>query len=642
MPVLESPQMSVGGAMAIAVRRIILVTQNVQFAIDVKRALEALGEYSVITAANARNAIEFLREHQADLLLLDTVGLPISPGIMIDLVRARSADIAIVLAPDQPSVHQLADEYGAKSVVDIPVYARDLLPVLESALAIRPESLPPLPSDLLQENQDTREIEALVDDLVPEDSALNYTRRRLQASYELLHPPAQGHSSTVQAVVELQIAPPDENDTIRFYTTSIAGDLDESTLATGDGDTVRDLAQRLAADPRPEAELPAVMPQSETAIDDSDAFQQMLFSLLDESTQLDDLKLESLFDTTAELPGALGTGAVPRWLRETEQLISEPDFLDALLPRLDEESADKTEPAAEKPTARLDMEPLPAPDDETAPSNDLQSDAGTATDAEWTPLSSHNKDPLLAQLALTMTQSMTELTADASVLSQGERIHAFSGEMPLDRFRALRQVIADDWAAQEDQSRVRFIRLPDGSADYMLYSRGTIAGFCLTLIFSGGRQLREIRQQGESLLNALAAAPATTPDSNATADIAPASEIDTQPFSFVWLLADPDLPLPKPVAQQLLFWLELQLNSLGWTIHRLDVHGDFIYLYADVPGRASPDALIRDVMERSRQIACAEDQALPHELWADAYLVLQPGRAISDRELGRFLQFARS
>lgn len=641
MPVLESPQMSVGGAMAIAVRRIILVTQNVQFAIDVKRALEALGEYSVITASNARNAIEFLREHQADLLLLDTVGLPISPGIIIELVRARSADIAIVLAPDQPSVHQLADEYGAKSVVDIPVYARDLLPVLESALAIRPESLPPLPTDLLQENQDTREIEALVDELVPEDSALNYTRRRLQASYELLHPPAEGYSSTVQAVVELQIAPPDENDTIRFCTTSIAGDLDESTLATGDGDTVRDLAQRLAANPRTDAELPAAS-QPETPIDDSAAFRQMLYSLLDESTQLDDLKLESLFDTTAELPGALGTGAVPRWLRETEQLINEPDFLDALLPRLDEESADKTESAAQKPAASLDMEPLPAPDDETVPSNDLQSDMGAATAADWPPLSSHNKDPLLAQLALTMTQSMTELTADASVLSQGERIHAFSGEMPLDRFRALRQVIADDWAAQKDQSRVRFIRLPDGSADYMLYSRGTIAGFCLTLIFSGGRQLREIRQQGESLLNALAAAPATPSDSPAPADAASAPEIDTQPFSFVWLLADPDLPLPKPVAQQLLFWLELQLNSLGWTIHRLDVHGDFIYLYADVPGRASPDALIRDVMERSRQIACAEDQALPHDLWADAYLVLQPGRAISDRELGRFLQFARS
>ncbi|MCY3573478.1 MAG: response regulator [Chloroflexi bacterium] len=631
--------------MALAVKRIILVTQNVQFAIDVKRALEALGEYSVTTAANARNAIEFLREHQADLLLLDMLGLPISPGIMIELVRARSADIAIVLAPDQPAVRQLAGEYAAKAVVDIPIFARDLLPVLEAALATRPDSLPQLPVDSAPASQDTREIEALVDALVPEDIPLNYTRRRLQASYELLHPRAAEPASTVQAVVELRIDPPDENDTIRFHTTSIADDFDESTLESGTDDTIRDLGLRLASAPRAGAEL-ITAPQSASPIDDSAAFQQMLNNLLDESTQLDDLKLESLFDTTAELVGALGTGAVPRWLRETELLISEPEFLNRLLPRVDEAPFQATEAAAQKSTASRETEPATAPDDETVPSaepkSDPESNTETATDEDWLPLSSQDKDPLLAQLALTMTQSLTELSADATVLSKGQSIHAFSGEMPLDSFRALRQVIADDWAAQGEQSRLRFIRLPDGSAHYMLYSRSTIAGFCLTLIFSGERQLSEIRQQGDALSQALAAAPATPPDKPALPEEPPTPEVDTQPFSFVWLLADPDLPLPKAVAEQVLFWLELQLNSLGWRIHRLDVHGDYIYLYADVPGNASPDALIRDVMERSRQIACAEDQALPQELWADAYLVLQPGRAISDRELGRFLQFARA
>ena len=58
--------------MAIAIKRIMLVTRNVQFAIDVKRSLEALGEYSVTTVADVRNAIEQLREHPLQLLLLDT------------------------------------------------------------------------------------------------------------------------------------------------------------------------------------------------------------------------------------------------------------------------------------------------------------------------------------------------------------------------------------------------------------------------------------------------------------------------------------------------------------------------------------------------------------------------------------------
>ena len=47
-------------------------------------------------------------------------------------------------------------------------------------------------------------------------------------------------------------------------------------------------------------------------------------------------------------------------------------------------------------------------------------------------------------------------------------------------------------------------------------------------------------------------------------------------------------------------------------------------------------------MERARQIACSEDEALPRDLWADAYLVLQPCRDMSERELQRFLQFARA
>ena len=632
--------------MAAALRHMILVTQNVRFAIEIKRALEERGDFQVTTAASARNAIDFLREQSADLLLLDTDDLPIAPDIMIDLARARAADIAIVLAPDRPELRQLAVERQLAGVVDMPVLARALLPILQAALARRPQSLPPLPATAQLPSQDTLAIESLVDDVVGEEAALSYTRRRLQASYELLNPPQTSEASTERTVLEVQIAPADDADTVRFHTLRIADELDESTLASADGDTVRDLARRLSTEQSGQA-LPSDPSPPDPQLEDSAAFQDLLNTLLDESTQLDDLKLESLFDTTREFPGAPGSGAVPRWLREADAFIDEPSFLQDILPRLEAAPADTTAPVP--PDTEVSPPPQPAPsppapqlDEETIPSAHLPELEETAQDEAWLPLSSQDKDPLTAQLALTMTQSMTELTADASVLTRGNRIHAFSGELPLEKFRALRQVIADDWAAPGDNSRLRFIRLPESSADYMLYSRGTIAGYCLTLIFAGGRELRDIRQQGDSLLQALRSAPTAAPDADAAPESAPAPDAPKQPFAFVWLLAEPGLPLRKPVAEQLLFWLEVQLNSLGWTIHRLDVHGDFVYLYADVPGDAAPDALIRNVMERSRQIACAEDAALPKQLWADAYLVLQPGRAMSERELGSFLQFARS
>ena len=172
----------------------------------------------------------------------------------------------------------------------------------------------------------------------------------------------------------------------------------------------------------------------------------------------------------------------------------------------------------------------------------------------------------------------------------------------------------------------------------MLCSRGTVGDHALTMIFAGGKQLQEIRRQGDRMINALAAVP-DGEAAPAQSEPLPVESDSRASIAFVWMVADPALLLRRSVAEQLVFWLEVQLNALNWRVHRLDVHQDFIYLYADAPGRASPESLIRTVRDRSRNIACSEDKALPDNLWADAYLVLQPGRELSERELQNFLQF---
>ena len=175
--------------MAIALKQIMLITRNVQFAIDVKRALEALGEYSVTTVAEVRNAIEQLREAPQHLVLLDTENLTVAPAILIEMIRSRQDDIAIVLAPNAPAVHELAQNYRAQGVVDVPVMARDLIPVLERSLDVRFGSLPATDDAQADElSEDTLSIEALVGDALGDVSGLNYTRRRLQASLDLLNP----------------------------------------------------------------------------------------------------------------------------------------------------------------------------------------------------------------------------------------------------------------------------------------------------------------------------------------------------------------------------------------------------------------------------------------------------------------------
>ena len=662
--------------MALAMKRIMLVTRNVQFAIDVKRALEALGEYSVTTVTDIRNAVEQLSERAQNLVLLDTTNLSISPAIMIEVIRARKADIAIVLAPDAPETHELARCYRAQGVVDVPVLARDLIPVLDAALHAEDDSLPQTQESLAVDvGEDTIYIETLVDDALEEDLALNYTRRRLQASYELLHPSADSaEQSPARSAVEVLVEPADEGDTVRYRyvstddegsatTLQLPGEeLQETPLAASAGsETVSDLRNAIAGEQRGDLQpRESLQPATEeTYPERGEAFDNMLSALLDESTQLENLTLESLFDTTRELPGALGDGVVPAWLRETEKFIREPGFLSEMaevadsLPPLEPpvEGGATTAPAAvsgatvEETAVRRET----ASTEETEKSGiaegrpQPEADAAPLHDSSWAPLWSRNDDPLLAQLAVTATQMMSELTANATVLTRDNRIVAFSGEMPLEKFRALRRIIGDDWSAESRQSRIRFIKLPESAMDYMLYSRGSVGDFTLTMVFAGGRQLRDIRRQGDRMLRALDASPVSDL-AQAEAEVAetPSESGSRQPFAFVWLVDDPARLLQQQIAEQLVFWLEVQLNSLNWEIKRLDVHQDFIYLCADVPGRDSPDALVRTVMERARQIACSEDSSLPQNLWADAYLVLQPGRDMSERELQRFLQFARA
>jgi len=643
----------------------------VQFAIDVKRALVALGEYSVTAAADVRNAIEEIRENPQHVLLLDTTNLSIAPAMMMDIVRSRQTGIAIVLAPDNPETRELARVSRAKGIVDIPVMARDLIPVLNEAMGDFAEALPQTQATpTIDVGEDTIYIESLVNDLLEEDLALNYTRRRLQASYELLNPSGDtAAETTARNAFELLIEPDEEGDTVHYRVVTVedAGAsptaqlndvaVDETPIAADiRGETVGDLAHSLSRDEDFIAERKAMAAEPEASgLQDSAAFEEMLSAVLDESTQLENLTLESLFDTTRELPGALGTGVVPAWLRQTEQFIREPGFLSELaesLPPMDSpvEAGETTIPAEPASPAFEDVveERETALEDETEESSvpsaaDSEATDPLSDDPARAPLWSRNSDPVLAQLAVTMTQMMTDLTADATVLTRGNQIVAFSGEMPLERFRALRRVIADDWMAANNQSRIRFVTLPESGMDYMLYSRGSVAEHTLTMVFSGGRPLRDIRRQGDRMRQALDAAPAgDAPAAASEESLSPSAAETRQPFAFVWLVDDPARLLRKPVAEQLVFWLEVQLNGLNWKIHRLDVHRDFIYLRADVPGNASPDSLVRTVMERARLIACSEDEALPRDLWADAYLVLQPGRDMSERELQRFLQFARA
>jgi DNA-binding NarL/FixJ family response regulator len=260
------------------------------------------------------------------------------------------------------------------------------------------------------------------------------------------------------------------------------------------------------------------------------------------------------------------------------------------------------------------------------------------------------EDPYIAQLALNLTQFSLESSSEASVLTRGGEIVAFAGHLSPEEMTELRQGIGDDWDANEEGARIRFITLPGSGKDYMLYSIRTEADLTLSMVFAGTTPLRVIRQQGQRLIDALASMPeiveeapvAETSEAAESAALVPVDESLLNGYSYVWLLRDSDAQLSDAVAQAIIAGLTTQLRELGWKIHTLEVHEDFVYLYAGVPGEAPSHEIIRDLKRRSAEIAHAQNPDLtPQLLWADAYLILAPGRELQTEEILEFINFQR-
>ena len=543
--------------MSAAVKRVLLVTRKVQFAIDIKRALESLGEYVVTPVSEARNAVEQLRRAPHHIALLDTDELGMQPEQMIDLLRARQDDIAIVLSPDDAAARDLAQRRGAAAVVDLPLPARSLLPVMEAALKRIYDSLPQtlrIPAVDLPE--DTVQIETLVDDLLGDQSPPSYTVQRLQASYRILSQADAQAADTALDAVELVIESEDASDTISF---------------------------RHAAKPRPASvDIDAPQPEDDTPISDTET-ESTLQDLAQALT-----KTEDSSETVVDLPASEPVDAVS-----------------------------------------LSQELRAALDGDSVPQRQPDSDS---------PLGSLSADPHLAQLATVLTQTMTELTAEATLLTRGDAPIAFAGALPLETLMQLRQAIGDDWRADSGTARLRFLSLPGDGPRVMLWSKGTLDGLTLSLIFAGDKALNAINAQADRMLAALQSVgdmpAAATPDSKP-------SPTPARALAFVWTLADSSPRLQERVARQLVFWLETRLNALGWTLHRLDVHEDCVVLRADAPVIESPQRALRRLKELSAEILRADDASLPDVIWSDACLVLQPGRDLRSRELRHFLAFAR-
>jgi hypothetical protein len=264
-------------------------------------------------------------------------------------------------------------------------------------------------------------------------------------------------------------------------------------------------------------------------------------------------------------------------------------------------------------------------------------------------------DPYIAQIALSLTQVSLELAAEATLLTSNDQIVAFAGNLSQDDVEELRATVPMDWSTNPDEARIRFVTLNRSGEDFMLYSRKTVNDLVLTMIFSGSMALRDIRRQGRRLIEALESVPDVTPDTPAAAvpDVAtmtgemsavePAAAVETiQPFTYLWLLRDPDMTIDDRTARAIVAGLNLQLGELGWQVWALRAQGEYVYVHADVPGERPAYEVIYDLKRRAGEIAHAQQPNVRADtLWADSYLVMMPGRELDSDEIDQFISFER-
>ena len=265
-------------------------------------------------------------------------------------------------------------------------------------------------------------------------------------------------------------------------------------------------------------------------------------------------------------------------------------------------------------------------------------------------------DPYIAQLALSLTQVSLELTAEATLLTRDGEVAASAGTLAPEDIGALRAAINDRWEPGKDEARINFVALDGGVREYMLYSRQTAGGFTLTMVFGGATPLRDIRRQGKRLLESLAAVPdtplppaAAPPAPLAVAAVpvsAPAAEPaqagPLAPYTYMWLLRDPEIALNAAAARAITAGLRAQLSEQGWQVRSLEAQGEYVYVYADVPGERAAYAVVDELKRRTADILHAQFAAFDlRTLWAESYLVMAPGRELDADEIAQFIDFER-
>jgi hypothetical protein len=275
----------------------------------------------------------------------------------------------------------------------------------------------------------------------------------------------------------------------------------------------------------------------------------------------------------------------------------------------------------------------------------------------------------VARLAVQLTQLNVDSTAQATLLTRSGALLASAGQMPEQAINSIVGSINLVWqgAGAEGNALVRYINVTS-LGDFLLYSIRTVEDMTLSMLFPAETPLRIIRHQARRLLNALEAVPEPPPveagavptlpsrptdlrapegmresmaaeveaASQAAAEAeaaAPRVEGPYTAYAFVWLPRAGSLT--PEVAGVLLEWINAIAAKHHWQVEGVEIQPTYTTIQVSIPANETPTTTVEALMRET-----AANASNP-ELWADAYYIVAPGRAVTQQEIASFMEYRR-
>lgn len=629
-------------------KRILIIDPDIAFTISLKRAMEETQLYEVRTVTRITPAESAVQEAPFDLLVVDMNLDLATPDEAIRAIRALQPDLPVIVTSMRPDDAKERDYLGAQAFLKKRYIARDLIPLADkviaegySAFTAETRANPALVMDEMFNN----EVREVIDPMWE-------ASRRNQALMDQ-EPPITNYDSTISEVIDAAMEPETSQ---RIYTL-----IDGEPLPDEPTDLLMPPIY-IDDDEPPAAKTALDFTQNIPALDNLlDEIRHFAARRNDEEIPLEPKSLSEVMATMAPPPDLPEMGRAPVEDDTAPSQFSRPprlpdeDFLDVL-----------AKPVLLPIDDDVDDPLLQTPLDQITQQLEIQAEEEVVVEQNLTiPI------PVLQHYAAQLTQFALESAAVGTLLTEGTGILGRAGELSIEGWEQVRDVLDDAWSRGGNaKTRVIYRRLPIG--EVLLYSIHTLDDLTLTLIFRADTSIKNIRRQAERLIEALRESPPQLPeeilaepteiiqvepppppnlDYREGVELGETAEIEAQreaitptverlpgdyvEYGCVWLLNEQQPPLEDDTRDSLNLWIGEICAANHWEFKDSHIASRWLAVWLHVPEKELPNAVASILMDESAQRFSRNGA----RVWSEGYLIVTPGEKLTESEIDRFMQF---